>query len=165
MRCIMQRLILLRHGEAEAQAASGRDLDRALTAAGAAAVGRTVKALAQANAIPDLALVSTATRTRQTWEEAKTTFSLTNELFKSEIYNAGASALLEMARGCQADTVMIVGHNPSLQGLALDLLARQGAGRPVMARVEARFPPGAAAVFNFADDRPELEALLIAGLV
>lgn len=161
----MQRLILLRHGEAEAQSASGRDLDRALTAAGATAVARAAKALAASKAIPDIALVSTAQRTRQTWSEAKAEFPLSDELFKSEIYNAGPAALLAMARACQADTVMIVGHNPSLQGLALDLLAREHAAASLVARVEARFPPATAAVFRFVDDRPELDALLMAGLV
>jgi phosphohistidine phosphatase len=161
----MQRLILLRHGEAEAQSASGRDLDRALTAAGVTAVMRTAKALALAMAIPDIALVSTAKRTRQTWAEAKAQFSLSTELFKSEIYNASPAALLTLARDAQADTVMIVGHNPSLQGLALDLLARQGAAASLVARVEARFPPATAAVFSFHDGRPELDALLMGGLV
>ena len=161
----MQRLILLRHGEAEAQSASGRDFDRALTAAGVAAVARTAKALATAMAIPDVALVSTAARTRQTWAEAKAQFSLSEEVLKPEIYNAGSTALLALATACEADTVMIVGHNPSLQGLALDLLARQGAPASLVARVESRFPPATAAVFSFHDDRPELDALLMGGLV
>ncbi len=161
----MQRLILLRHGEAEAQSASGRDLDRALTSAGVTAVTRTAKALALAMAIPDIALVSTAKRTRQTWAEAKVQFSLSTDVFKPEIYNASPTALLALARDCQADTVMIVGHNPSLQGLALDLLARQGAAASLVARVEARFPPATAAVFSFRDGRPELDALLMGGLV
>ena len=161
----MQRLILLRHGEAQAQSASGRDLDRALTAAGVTAVARTAKALAAANAIPDIALVSTAKRTRETWAEAKVQFPLSTDVFKSEIYNTNPTGLLALARECQADTVMIVGHTPSLQGLALDLLARQGAPASLVARVEARFPPATATVFSFHEDRPELDALLMGGMV
>jgi len=161
----MQRLILLRHGEAEAQSASGRDLDRALTAAGVTAAARTAQALTAANAVPDIALVSTAKRTRETWSEAKAQFPLSTDVFKPEIYNTNPEGLLALARECPADTVMIVGHNPSLQGLALDLLARQGAPASLVARVEARFPPATAAVFSFHDDRPELDALLMGGLV
>ncbi len=161
----MKRLILLRHGEAETTATSGRDIDRALTAHGISAVARAAKALAAAKATPDLALVSTARRTRETWAEAKLALPLSDELFKAEIYNAGVSALLTLARDAEADTVMIVGHNPSLQGLALDLLARQKASASLIARVEARFPPATAAVFSFHDDIPELEALLMAGQV
>ena len=161
----MQRLILLRHGEAEAQSASGRDLDRALTAAGVAAVARTATALAKAGAIPDVALVSTAKRTRETWAEAAAQFPLSKCEFKPVIYNASPTALMDLARDCAGDTVMIVGHNPSLQGLALDLLAREGAAAPVVARIEARFPPATAAVFSFVGDTPELDALLMAGLV
>jgi phosphohistidine phosphatase len=161
----MQRLILLRHGEAEANSTSGRDLDRALTGGGVAAVSRAAKALAAAKAIPDLALVSAARRTRETWQAAQPSFPLSKVLFKSEIYNADVSALLAMAAESDARTVMIVGHNPAIQGLALDLLARQGADAALTARVEARFPPATAAVFSFDDGQPELEALLMAGQV
>lgn len=64
----MQRLILMRHAEAERAAGSGRDRDRVLSARGrndAAAMGR---ALAGRGMRPDLALVSPAARTRQTWD-------------------------------------------------------------------------------------------------
>jgi phosphohistidine phosphatase len=161
----MQRLILLRHGEAEAHSANGRDLDRALTANGVAAVSRAAKALAAVKTVPDLALVSAARRTRETWQVAKASFPLSNAVFKPEIYNAGIPALLAMAQESDAETVMIVGHNPAIQGLALDLLARQGADQALVTRVDARFPPATAAVFSFQGDRPELDTLLMAGLI
>ena len=161
----MQRLILLRHGEAEANAPSGRDLDRALTAAGAAAVSRTAKALEAAGATPDLALVSASTRTRETWQVAKASFPQSRAEFMPEIYHAGVAALLALANESGAETVMLVGHNPSIQGLALDLLARNDGDRAAMARVESRFPPATAAVFVFEGGAPRLETLLMGGQV
>lgn len=161
----MQRLILLRHGEAEAHAPSRRDLDRALTPLGVAAVSRTANALAAAGAAPDLVLLSASVRTRETWQVAKASFPPSREEVMPELYNAGMATLMAVANEAEADTVMIVGHNPGMQGLALDLLARQGADKATVARLEARFPPATAVVFRFEDGKPELETLLMAGQV
>lgn len=161
----MQRLILLRHGEAEAHAPSRRNLDRALTTLGVAAVSRTANALAEAGAVPDLALVSAAVRTRETWQIAKASFPSSQEEIRPELYNAGMSTLMAAAQEAEADTVMIVGHNPGIQGLALDLLARQDADKATVARLEARFPPATAVVFRFENGKPEIETLLMAGQV
>ena len=57
----MRRLILLRHAKAENQAASGEDIDRALTARGLADAARMGQVLADAGLQPDLALVSSGT--------------------------------------------------------------------------------------------------------
>ena len=58
----MDRLILLRHGKAEPDAASGQDFDRALTERGRRDTLIVAKALAEAGFAPDLVLVSTAVR-------------------------------------------------------------------------------------------------------
>ena len=59
---------------------------------------------------------------------------------------------------------MVIGHNPGLQTLVLDLLRRQGASAALIARVESRFPPATSAVFSFDDDeRPTLDSLLMGG--
>jgi phosphohistidine phosphatase SixA len=71
----MQRLILMRHAEAVGSALSGLDRDRPLSPYGrleASAVGR---ALAARGLKPDLALVSAATRTRQTRSGTSSRFS------------------------------------------------------------------------------------------
>ena len=65
----MHRLILLRHGKAESVSATGGDFDRGLTERGrrdSALIGRV---LAEAGLKPDLALVSAASRTQETWDE------------------------------------------------------------------------------------------------
>ncbi|HEY9219454.1 MAG TPA: histidine phosphatase family protein, partial [Phenylobacterium sp.] len=54
----MDRLILVRHGEAERQSASGEDFDRRLTAAGRRESLETGESLAGLGFTPDVALVS-----------------------------------------------------------------------------------------------------------
>lgn len=71
---VMRRLILLRHAKTEPDAASGKDRDRRLDERGhedAATIGGW---LADHDLVPDLALVSTATRAQQTWTILKNKF-------------------------------------------------------------------------------------------
>ena len=63
----MQRLILMRHGEAERPHPGLEDFDRALDEEGRAESRRMGKALSEAGLQPDLALVSAARRTLETW--------------------------------------------------------------------------------------------------
>jgi phosphohistidine phosphatase len=64
----MHRLILMRHAQAEPSASSGGDKARALSPAGRGEAVLMGRALAERGLKPDLALVSAATRTRQTGE-------------------------------------------------------------------------------------------------
>ena len=64
----MQRLILMRHAEAEPAAGSGRDRDRVLSGRGRKDAAAMARALAGRGMRPDLALVSPAARTHQTWD-------------------------------------------------------------------------------------------------
>ena len=98
----MRKLILMRHAKAEAKAASGDDFDRALAERGrqdAALMGRV---LAEAGLTPDLALVSAAERTRQTWAGLAGTFSETAVRFERKLYNATSHAIREAIAGPEA---------------------------------------------------------------
>ena len=64
----MQRLILMRHGDAERPHTGTADFDRALTPEGRSESRAVGRALAEAGYRPDLALVSSAARTLQTWQ-------------------------------------------------------------------------------------------------
>jgi phosphohistidine phosphatase len=147
----MDRLILLRHGKAEADAASGQDFDRVLTGRGRRDVLVVCQAMAEAGLYPDLALVSPAARTVQTWDAAATVFPDTTVRAIPVLYDLGAKGILDLAQeeGGAARTVMIVGHNPGLGALAAQLAARAGAAADVLARVGMTFPTGAAAVIHF----------------
>lgn len=118
----MDRLILLRHGEAERRAPSGRDFDRALTAAGRAAAVTVGRALAARGVTPDVVLVSTALRARQTWDDAASAWSTQARLMEeARLYNAPGGVIFDLAAAQGADSVLVVAHNPGLQDLAASL--------------------------------------------
>ena len=146
----MAHLILLRHAKAESVSNSGRDFDRGLTERGhrdAAIMGRV---LAQAGYAPDLAMVSTARRAQETWENAAPSFPGAKLELNRSLYLASRELLAQAAEeGLAAGRLMIVGHNPGLHELALMLM---GAGRDDL----DSFPTAAAAVFEVRSGQPAL---------
>ena len=139
---MLHRLILLRHGEALAAASGGPDMDRELSPAGRAAAGESGRALAQAGARPDRALVSPALRTRQTWAAARAAWAdPPPDDEPPGLYDAPPAGLLRLAEAAGEACVLLVAHNPGLQALADSL-------SPGDRRLAAGFPPGAAAVLD-----------------
>src|SRR5579863_892928 len=94
----MERLILLRHGKAEASAPSGEDFDRSLTERGRSDSALMGRVLAGAGYAPDLVLVSSAARTHQTWDAASPAFGPTRALFLRDLFHAPAEQILALAR-------------------------------------------------------------------
>lgn len=143
----MRKLILLRHGEAERRADSGRDVDRALTEAGRLAAARAGADLAQAGLRPDLALVSVARRAQATWAQACGAWpaSVPPADVRPDLYEADADEVLAAAGAQAAAVVLVVAHNPGLQVLA----ARLAQDDPHAASPAAQgFPPAAFAAFE-----------------
>jgi phosphohistidine phosphatase len=146
----MHRLILMRHAQAEPSAPSGGDAARALSPLGrgeAVAMGR---ALAERGLKPDLALVSTATRTRQTWDEMHDAFGDVEVRDLPALYNAGAEVIRRLVEGSEeeAGCLLIVAHNPGVHVLAVEYLTESAASPAVLDRLAGGFPTGAAAVFT-----------------
>ncbi len=162
----MQRLILMRHGKAERATAGGEDFERALEPRGRRDAALVAEALRVAGAVPDTVLVSPALRTAQTWEAVSAIFPEARGRRIPALYHAPAeriAELVEQETAAGAGTLMVIGHNPGLHMLTLDLL-RQGAASPsLMAAVGARFPTSTAAVFGVdAAGRPAYEGLFLA---
>jgi phosphohistidine phosphatase len=145
----MDRLILFRHGKAERESASGADRDRTLAPRGVADVAAMARNLADLGFSPDLVLVSPALRTKQTWDAAEPAFAKAEIRYERELYNAEARNVRRVVERAAATpgAVMVVGHNPGLQDLAVALLREGSAPRDLVAQVERRFPTSAAAVF------------------
>ncbi len=146
----MHRLILMRHAKTERMAESGLDRDRALTQRGvddAALMGRI---LADKGLRPDLALVSSATRTRQTWETMHEAFGDVEVRIEPKLYDASTDTIrrlvedLEDKSGC----LLVVAHNPGVQLLAMDYLTESAASPSILDRMAGGFPTGAAAIFE-----------------
>lgn len=110
----MRRLLLVRHAKA---ADSYPDRDRTLTPAGLAAAGAIGRWLATQQITVDRAVVSPASRTRQTWEAAGSPAApVTDE----RVYDNILDDLITVVRETPADvaTLAVIGHNPSIHALA-----------------------------------------------
>lgn len=158
----MQRLILFRHGKAEPDSESGDDFDRRLAPRGVLESAAMGASLADLGFRPDVALVSTAARTRETWAAAQGSFPACEARFEDDLYHADSGALRAAAEqaGRAAGTVMLVAHNPGLQELAVQLLMEGSAPRELVHQAQRKFPPGAAAVFLIdMNGRPSFDGL------
>ena len=146
----MQRLILMRHAEAERAAGSGRDRDRPLSARGRTDAAGMGRALAARGLRPDLALVSPAGRTRQTWDLLHDAFGDVQIRDDEALYNGGADTLRRLVEEAEDDAgcLMVVAHNPGVHLLAVEYLIEGAASPSVLDRMSGGFPPGAAAIFG-----------------
>jgi phosphohistidine phosphatase len=112
----MPRLVILRHAKS-AWPDGVPDYRRPLADRGrheAPAVGQWL-----VKHVPpiDLALVSPATRTRQTWELVSAELPTAPEVrFEEQLYGEGSDAILALLRTLgDVATVLVVGHNPDLE--------------------------------------------------
>ena len=141
------RLLLIRHAQA---ADAPVDRDRPLTANGTRAATAIGTWLRQAGYVPDRVLVSPALRAQQTWAAAAEALGAAPEATVDQrIYDNTVEAVLEVIGELagDADTVAVVGHNPSIGRLAFDL--DDGTGSDTARRqLHAGFPTGAVAVFR-----------------
>jgi phosphohistidine phosphatase len=158
----MDRLILFRHGKAEADSASGEDFDRRLAPRGVRESAEMGAHLADLGFLPDLVLVSPAARTRETWAAAEQNFPKAKARFDDDLYHADSGSIRHEAQraGAGRGTVMVVGHNPGLQELAVQLLTEGAAPPSLIARATRQFPTASAAVFLFdGNGRPAFDGL------
>src|SRR5258708_36889980 len=109
------RLLLLRHAKAEKAEAGASDLARRLTARGRSDTALIGAYVARHELIPDAAIVSTARRTRETWECLAAAFPrMPPVTFEERLYNAGTDAILAVVKATAPSvrSLLIIGHNP-----------------------------------------------------
>lgn len=130
----MRRLILLRHAKS-AWPANTRDRDRPLAERGRLAAPLMGAYIASHDLVPDLALVSPARRTDETWRLASAEWPRQPRLAtEPAIYEAPAERLLAVVKRQDdgAKSLMMVGHNPGMADLtALLVSANQRGALPV----------------------------------
>ena len=147
----MRRLLLLRHAKAERAKPNGRDRDRVLEDRGRADARKIGRYLARHGLVPDRALVSPSARTRETWALAAEAFDRPPAAsFEDDIYESSPQAILQtiQAGGAGARTLLVVGHNPSMQELAALLIAAGDVEE--RRRLNEDFPTSALAVIGLA---------------
>jgi phosphohistidine phosphatase len=138
----MKRLLLLRHAKSSWSDPKLEDHERPLSRRGVADAGRLAKSIADTEELRiDFVLCSSAVRARQTWAHLEPLLrpSLGVEVTR-DLYLPSSQALL--ARLSQlpkdAETVLVIGHNPALEGFALALV-REG-DPSLIARLAEKFP-------------------------
>jgi len=155
-----RRLIVLRHAKS-AWPEGVADHDRPLAPRGrrdAPAAGRWLR---KSGFIPDRVLCSTAQRARETWQLAEDKLGAHPQtIFEERVYGATSAGLLDLARqtppGIRA--LLIVGHDPAMQELILELASAEPGdqGRDALGQVRIKFPTAAIAVLAFAGTWPKL---------
>jgi phosphohistidine phosphatase len=148
----MRRLMLLRHAKTERAEPSQRDRDRKLVKRGRSDAETIAGYMAHHDLIPDLALVSPARRTQETWELIANGFRKTPRYIDEErIYNASTDALMTLigkARG--AHSLLVIGHNPGLHNVSLLLVASGDIA--MRERLVERLPTSGLVIIDFAFD-------------
>lgn len=157
------KLVLVRH--AKSAWPDVPDHERPLAARGqrdAPVMGRWLRT---AGHVPDLVMCSTARRARDTWQLVRARLGAAPPVSLDEgVYQGSAMQLLDLIRRTPpaVRTLLLVGHDPAIQELALTLAATtfhlSGAAPPdaldrkradALDRMRAKFPTAAIAVFEF----------------
>lgn len=144
-----RRLLVMRHAKAEPYAAS--DHARRLTERGASSARDVGVHLRDGQVLPEYAVVSSAVRTRETWDAVVETSGLAGceVSFDEAVFTGSADVVMETLRSAPegTGTVMFVGHNPSAAFLCHVLDDGDGDPEPVSEMLRG-FPPGAVAVLE-----------------
>lgn len=145
------RLMLLRHAKSEKAEGGMSDHARRLNARGKADAPVIGAYMARHALIPDLALVSTAERARQTWERVAGALAAAPRVtYEERLYNAGAEAIIALVKGMAPTvrTLLVVGHNPGLHEAARRLIASGDV--ETRERLNEALPTSGLAVIDFA---------------
>jgi phosphohistidine phosphatase len=136
-------LFLLRHAKSSWDDPLLDDFDRGLTNRGRKAARLISKWFSENGIQPDLVLCSDAVRARETLDLIQSAFGPgTTIKLEKPLYLASAGELLDRLRRIddRVPSVLVIGHNPGLQELAMLLVPRHER-RPI----EEKFPTAAIA--------------------
>lgn len=138
----MKTLILMRHAKSDHPEGID-DFDRPLNERGTRGAQAVGVWMHEKGHLPQKALVSAANRTRETWEglglEADCPVRLTKEL-----YDAASGQVLSAITRQEADVLLVVGHNPSVESLGAHLLREAEVPEDL-----SRWKPGTVAIIEF----------------
>ena len=131
----MPTLIVLRHSKA-ASPLGTPDADRPLAGRGRRDAEQAGDELRAAELSPDHVICSTSLRTRQTLEGLGLDVPVD---FESRVYGNDAEEILDLLREQSGETLLLIGHNPSMHQLVVGLTGTS----------EDHFPTSATAVIDF----------------
>jgi phosphohistidine phosphatase len=151
----IRQLFLLRHAKSSWENPQLADHDRPLAPRGRRATNLIAEHLSRELIAPALVLCSSARRARETLERiAPALGKQVAAQIERDLYAGSEHQLLERLRAVSDDaaSVMLIGHNPAVEQLALTL-ARSG---EKVAIIERKYPTGALATLEFSGSWREL---------
>ena len=137
----MVTLSLFRHAKSSWAGTGLRDFERPLAPRGKDAAPKMGAFMNAQELVPDLVLCSPAARAMETLEYALPELGDTPEIrYEEGLYHAGPRQMLQFLNDVDAGVghVMLIGHNPGMQGLALGLVGLGEADELVRALSQCR---------------------------
>ncbi|WP_250304030.1 histidine phosphatase family protein [Streptomyces sp. NBC_01387] len=144
-----RRIALLRHAKADWPEVS--DHDRPLADRGRMDASAAGQWLGSHDLHIDLALCSTAVRTRETWKLAVQEMpSRPRTVYEERLYDASLGELLALLNETpdDVDDLLVIGHNPGMHALA-DALAGRSEGSVLSRMNRSGFPTAGVALIEF----------------
>jgi phosphohistidine phosphatase len=143
------RLMLLRHAKSEKATPGHRDRDRNLNARGRNDAAEIAAYMAAEKLMPDRIIVSSAQRTRETWQHMAAALpGAPAPVYEDRLYESGPSLILEVIREAgRSAALLVIGHNPGLHETAHLLLAPDGRGAQAL---DEGLPTSGLVVIDFA---------------
>ncbi|MFI6848076.1 SixA phosphatase family protein [Kitasatospora sp. NPDC050467] len=152
-----RRIVVVRHAKAEWSDAD--DQERPLAARGRKDAPVAGRWLAGTGIVPDLALVSTSARTRETWKLIVPELpQRPRTVFEDRLYEASLGELIAVLNETSDEVadLLLVGHNPGVHALA-DALAGEAEADLLPRMNRSGFPASALAVLTFTGSWKGLE--------
>lgn len=149
----MRQLLLLRHAKSSWDEPHLSDHARPLNVRGKQAAAMMAREMRRLGLLPDLVLVSSARRTLQTLSALEPWDNPPRVVPLDALYLAPASDLLDALHQAPptAQCVLIVGHNPGLHDLAMQLAGAHAAVTDLQVqRLAEGYPSGALSEFSVA---------------
>ncbi len=141
----MKSLTLLRHAKSGWDDPVSRDFDRPLNPRGRRAARTVAREMKAQGLAFDRVLASPARRVMETLEEVAAGYGAIQPDYDQRLYLASTATLLEIVQAIpdEIERLLLVGHNPGLEELALCLSRRDEAG--LRGEVEVKYPTGTVA--------------------
>ena len=142
----MKILALLRHAKSDWDDMAKRDFDRGLNDRGRKGAKLIGKHIRQHGIQWDAVLASPAERVKRTLDEAMPDAEVT---FDARLYLASSDTIFETVatQAGEADTMLVVGHNPGLQEVLFELVP-PSAENELFDEASRKFPTAAFAVLE-----------------
>lgn len=139
----MKTLILLRHAKSGWEDGDASDFERHLNQRGRSAAQRVGRSVRARGPEFDAVVISPAARSAETWEGFVQGYGPAPEpTLEPSVYLATVETLLDLVRATDdsIERLLVIGHNPGLERLALLLSQSEDGAR---ARLAEKYPTGA----------------------